>query len=110
MSPVEQYITEQPEAHRQRLSALRQAILSADPRLEEAIAWGMPSFRLRRSVIHFALARHHIGLYPGVGAVAHFAPRLADFPHSKGAIRLLHDRELPLKLVREITAWCVQNA
>ncbi len=109
MSPVEQYIAEQPEAYRQRLSALRQAILSADPRLEEAIAWGMPTFRLRRNVIHFALARRHIGLYPGAGAVAHFAPRLADFSHSKGTIRLPHDRELPLELVREITAWCVKQ-
>ena len=70
----------------------------------------MPTFRLRCNVIHFALARHHIGLYPGAEAVAYFAPRLADFSRSKGTIRLPHDRELPLELVREIAAWCVQHA
>lgn len=110
LSPVEQYISEQPEAWQERLLQVRQAILAAEPGMEEKIAWGMPTFRLKRNIIHFALAKQHIGLYPGPAAVAHFADRLTGFPTSEGAIQLPHKKELPLPLITEITAWCVAEA
>ncbi len=109
MTPIEQYISEQPEAIQPRLRALREAILKVNPGFEEKISWGMPTFRLKRNIIHFAPAKHHIGLYPGAQAVAHFEPELDDFKHSKGTIQLPNDKELPLALVGEITAWCVRQ-
>ena len=48
----------------------------------------------------------HIGLYPGAEAVEVFADRLAEYPTSKGTIRLPIDRPLPLELVAEIAQWC----
>lgn len=110
MTPIEQYISEQPEAIQERLLALRRTILEVNPGFEEKISWGMPTFRMKRNIIHFAPAKHHIGLYPGGEAVAHFDPKLADFKHSKGTIQLPNNKELPLDLVKEITAWCVKRA
>ncbi len=110
MTPIEEYILAQPEAHQARLFALREAILSVNPGFEEKLSWGMPTFRLKHNIIHFALAKQHIGLYPGAEAVAHFDAQLADFKHSKGTIQLPHKKELPLELVKEITAWCVKMA
>lgn len=110
MTPIEKYISEQPEEHQGRLRTLRQVILKVNPAFEEKLAWGMPTFRLGRNIIHFALSKNHIGIYPGPAAVAHFAPRLEGLKFSKGAIQLPHKKELPLALVEEITTWCVKQA
>jgi len=111
VNAIEQYIRAQPEEYRERLRLLRQTILDQNPAFEEKLAWGMPTFRLnKRNIIHFALAKHHIGLYPGPKAVARFAPRLTALSFSKGTIRLPHAQALPLDLVREITAWCLVQA
>jgi uncharacterized protein YdhG (YjbR/CyaY superfamily) len=106
---VDEYIARQPEGVRQELLQVRGVLRATLPNAEERISWGMPTFRLKRNIIHFAPAKHHIGLYPGAQAVAHFEPELDDFKHSKGTIQLPNDKELPLALVGEITAWCVRQ-
>lgn len=109
MSPVEAYIQGCPEEHRERLYALRAIILSAVPELTEKISWGMPTFSLKRNVIHFALNKAHTGLYPGPAAIVHFARRLQGYETSKGTIRLPHKKPLPEDLVRDLARWCAQN-
>lgn len=109
MSPVETYIQGCPQEHRERLSALRELILSAVPGLTEKISWGMPTFSLKRNVIHFALNKAHTGLYPGPAAIAHFAQRLEGYETSKGTIRLPHSKPLPEELIRELAQWSAAN-
>ena len=38
-----------------------------------------------------------------------FADRLTGFDASKGTIRLPHDRDLPLELIREFVVWCYEK-
>ena len=61
------------------------------------------------SIIHFAPAKNHIGIYPGPDAVAAFAERLKDYKTSKGAIQLPNERPLPLELVTEIARWSYEK-
>ena len=86
MTPVEEYIRSCPPEHRERLSRLRALILSATPGLEERISYRMPTFRLKRNVIHFALHTRHVGLYPG-------------------AVQLPLSEPLPEELIRDVTRW-----
>ena len=69
----------------------------------------MPTFWKGQNIIHFAASKKHIGLYPGGEATEAFADRLSVFDTSKGTIRLPHDKELPLELIRDIAQWCYEK-
>lgn len=104
-SPVLSYISAADEEHQGRLLALRQAILKAVPGLKEKISWGMPTFYLKGNVIHFALHKGHIGIYPGPNTILHFQEALLPYKTSKGTIHLPHRQELPLALVQQMTRF-----
>ncbi|HSK69308.1 MAG TPA: DUF1801 domain-containing protein [Candidatus Limnocylindria bacterium] len=109
MTPVEQYIQSCPEEHRAKLSRLRDVILEAVPGLAEKIAYGIPTFYKAKNVIHFSLAKAHIGIYPGPDAVAHFAPRLAGYRTDKGTVRIPLDAPLPEDLIRDLARWSAER-
>lgn len=106
---MDEYIAAQDESVRPRLQCLRAIIHEAIPDAEERISWSMPTFWKGTNLIHFAVFRKHIGLYPGEEAVAAFAEQLTDFDVNKGTIRLYHDQELPEALIREIAQWCYES-
>lgn len=106
---IPEYIEQQDTAIRPRLYAVYETIRAAIPDAEERISWGMPTFWKGRNIIHFAAAKRHIGLYPGAEAIETFSDRLADFPTSKGAVRLKNDQELPLAFVAEIARWSYER-
>ena len=106
---IDAYIRLQDEGVRPRLETIRETIRAAIPEAQEKISWSMPTYRKGRNILHFAASKKHIGLYPGDEAVEAFADRLSDFDTSKGTIRLPHDRELPLELIRDIARWCYEK-
>jgi uncharacterized protein YdhG (YjbR/CyaY superfamily) len=64
----------------------------------------MPPFRLTKHVVHYAAFKHHIGIFPGPATLVLLAPTFEaeGIGFSKGAIRLAHDRSLPLELLQEV--------
>ena len=106
---IPEYISEQDPAVQPRLNTIYDTIRRAIPDAEERLSWGMPTFWKGRNIIHFAVAKHHIGLYPGPDAVEAFADRLKEYKTSKGAIQLPNKKELPLKLVAEIARWSYEK-
>lgn len=103
---IDEYIAAQDPAVAERLQRVRETIAAALPGAEERFAWNMPTFWRGKNLIHFAAAKHHIGIYPGSEAVEAFASELSDFKTSKGTIQLPHDKPLPLELIGRIAAWC----
>lgn len=88
------------------LADLRARIRAALPESEEAIAYGMPTFRLRgRNVVHFAGWKTHIGLYPTPSGTEAFAAELAPYVHGKGSIRFPIDQPIPWDLIDRIVAF-----
>lgn len=71
----------------------------------ECINYKMPTFRYNGNLIHFALFKNHLGLYPGVDAIVHFKDDLKEFKTSKGAIQIPLNKPLPQKLIKEIVAY-----
>ena len=59
---IPEYISEQDPAVQPRLNAIYDTIRGAIPDAEERLSWGMPTFWKGRNIIHFAVAKHHIGL------------------------------------------------
>ena len=106
---MDEYIAAQDESVRPRLQRVRKIIHEAIPDAEERISWSMPTFWKGTNLIHFAVFKKHIGIYPGEEAAAAFAEQLTDFDVRKGAIRIYHDQELPEALIREIAQWCYES-
>ncbi len=104
---VDEYIAESAPEVQERLRSLRALILELAPSgADERMSWNMPSYYLGTSpFVHFAAHKHHIGLYPGVAAMEHFAKELAGYKTSKGSIQLPNDKDLPLDLVRSIVQF-----
>lgn len=103
---VEEYIEAQPESVRLLLNRVRETLRAALPDATECISWGMPTYRDKRNILHFAAYKKHIGIYPGPEAVEHFADRLSGYKTSKGAVQLPYSQPLPLELIAEIAVWC----
>lgn len=100
------YIAAQPEIVQPLLHRVRGTLRAALPDAQECISWGMPTYRDKRNIIHFAAFKNHIGVYPGPEAIEHFADQLSGYKSSKGAVQLPYSEPLPLDLIAEIAVWC----
>lgn len=105
---VDEYLARQPEDIRPELEQMRDILRRALPDAEERIAWSMPTLWQGHNLIHFAAAKHHIGLYPGDAAVRHFKDELGRYVSSKGSIRIPYDA-IDADLVTRIALWCLEE-
>lgn len=106
---VDSYIEAQPLAVRPFLNRVRDTLRKALPNAEERISWGMPTYRGRYNIIHFAAHKKHIGLYPGDKAIEYFADRLSGYKTSKGAVQFPYNKPVPFDLIAEIAKWCYET-
>lgn len=106
---IDAYISEQPESVQPLLNQVRDTIRNAIPQAEERISWRMPTYWLKHNLIHFAAFKNHVGLYPGVEAVLHFADRLKGYKNSKGSIQFQYHQPIPVDLIAEIALWCYET-
>ncbi len=105
-TPIDAYISEQPERLQPYLRQVHYTILAALPEAQERISWRMPTYWKGHNIIHFAAHKNHIGLYPGPEAIVHFSDRLTEYKTSKGAVQFPYDEQIPLTLIGEIAKWC----
>ena len=104
---IDEYILGFDQAKQEILENVRKIIHEAVPRAMETINYKMPTFRLNGNVIHFAMFKNHVGIYPGAETIEHFQNNLTDYKTSKGTIQLPLDKVLPKKLLREIVLYKV---
>lgn len=76
---------------------------------KETISYKMPTFRYNGNLIHFAIFKNHVGLYPGPDAIEHFTEELKSYKTSKGAIQIPLDKPLPQKLIEDIVLFNVEK-
>lgn len=105
---IDEYIASQPINLQILLFNVRRAIRQALPDATEKISWQMPTYWQGRNLIHFAAQKHHLGIYPGEKAMAHFGPRLTEYKTSKGAVQFPYKSfgAEQLALIGEIALWC----
>lgn len=109
MSEVANYIAEYPEPAKSRLTTLYDLAKQVAPMATEHMSWGMPTFKVNgKNAFHFAKQKHHIGFYPSPEAIEQFAPELADYKTSKGAVQFPDDKPLPIELITRIMTSRVQ--
>ena len=110
-NPIDEYIERQDPARKDNLCDVRDTSRKELPGAEERISWSMSTWWKGHNLIHFAAAKKHIGIYPGPGAVEHFAHQFTKrgLKFSKGAVQIPYGDNLPLDLVTEITRWCGEH-
>jgi uncharacterized protein YdhG (YjbR/CyaY superfamily) len=101
---VDEYIASQPEAVQGLLERVRSTIRKAVPGAEEVISYQIPTYKLcGRPVLYFAGWRQHYSLYPATDyVVAALGDELASYLFSKGTIRFLLSKPVPVKLIVRI--------
>jgi uncharacterized protein YdhG (YjbR/CyaY superfamily) len=108
---VDAYLAALAEPHRELLSRVRSTVRDACPEATEAIAYGMPSFRLRgRMLLSYAAHKRHCSLYPASRVLVEaLGDALAPFLAEKATIRFTVDRPLPDDLLRRIVEVRVEE-
>lgn len=102
---IDEYIANFPEDIQAKLQALRATIREAAPEAQEAISYGLPTFKLKGNLVHFAAFKNHIGFYPVPSGMAAFQEELSVYKQGKGSVQFSLDEPLPLELVRKIVQF-----
>lgn len=105
ITTIDAYIATFPVSTQTLLQQMRNTITKAAPKAEEAISYGMPTFKLQGNLVHFAGYKNHIGFYPAPSGIEAFAEELKKYKTSKGAIQFPIDEKLPLTLVTKIVKF-----
>ena len=106
---IDDYIATFPKNVQHTLRELMGAIKESAPEAEEAISYGMPTFRLNGNLVWFAAYKKHIGFYPTHSGILAFEEKLSVYKHSKGAVQFPIDGPIPLDIVREIIGFRVKE-
>jgi len=102
---VDEYMSGLQGDRRAVMEGIRATIRQAAPLARERMSYGMPSFWQGSTLIWYAAAKNHIGIYPTASGVSAFAGRLRGYDVSKGTIRIPWDQKVPYDLIADIVAF-----
>jgi len=102
---IDEYISSFPQSTQLFLNNIKKTIKEVVPEALETISYGMPTFKLKKNLIHFAAYKHHIGIYPTPSGVEVFKKELKEYKTSKGAIQFPLNKPIPLDLIRRIVKY-----
>ncbi|WP_370575321.1 iron chaperone [Methanomethylovorans sp.] len=88
---------------------LRKIIRESAPEAEEAISYGMPTFKLNGNLVHFAAYKNHIGFYPTPSGIIAFKGELSSYKQAKGSVQFPIDEPIPFDIVKQIVEFRVKE-
>ncbi|NUQ86237.1 MAG: DUF1801 domain-containing protein [Anaerolineales bacterium] len=107
---IDQFISEYPPEIQTILQKIRAAIHKSAPGAEEAMAYGIPTFRLNgKNLVHFSAFKEHIGFYPTPSGIAKFKKELPAYEGAKGSVKFPLNKEIPYALIGKITQFRVKE-
>ena len=106
---MDEYIAAFPKNAQIILEKLRRVIRESAPKSEEAISYGIPTFKLNGNLVHFAAFKNHIGFYPTPSAIVAFKKELSPFRQAKGSVQFPIDKPIPYDLVKRIVRYRVKE-
>lgn len=99
---VDEYIALSPLEVRYKLKELREIIMSAAPKAQEHIRYGMPYYYYKGRLVYFGLSKKHIGLYIPTPIVEEHKSELNGYETTKVTIRFPLDKRLPVMLIKKL--------
>lgn len=102
VADIDAFLKDFPDSIQNKLKKIRAIAREEIPGAEEAIRYGIPTYRLKTNIFHFAAYPTHIAVYPGASTVEAFKKKAGKRITGKGTIQFKLNEEIPEKLVREI--------
>jgi uncharacterized protein YdhG (YjbR/CyaY superfamily) len=85
------------------LEKLRRTIRAAVPDAKECISYGVPAFKLNgKLLVAFGAGANHCSFYPGAHPIEVHKVELQAYSTSRGTVRFIANRPLPVALVRKL--------
>lgn len=106
---MDEYISRFPKEVQDVLNSIRRVIRESAPEAQEAISYGIPTFKLNGNLVHFAAFKNHIGFYPTPSAIEAFKTEVASYETSRGTIRFPMGKPVPFELIKRIVAFRVNE-
>lgn len=107
---INDYIKSFPNDVQKQLKQLYDAIKEVLPEAEEAIGYGIPTFKVKgKNVVHFAAFMNHLGFYPTADGIAKFRKELSHYRGAKGSVQFPLNKSMPLDLIKKITLYRLQQ-
>ena len=103
---IEIYLEKLSEQDKLALNEVCKIVREIAPDAEEAIYYGVPSFKLKSQLLlGIAAGKNFLSLYPSSAPIEKYAKQLANYHTSKGAIRFTHENPISSKLLKEIVVF-----
>ena len=102
---IDDYISGFPPDVQAKLTLLRQSIKEIVPNAQEKISYGMPTFFLKKNLIHFAAFKNHIGVYAVPETNHAFRDELEKYKTGKGSIQFPLEDDLPIELIKNLVRF-----
>jgi len=102
---IDAIIANAPPRARTVLRRIRALVRKAAPDAEEVISYGIPSFRGRRIILHYAAFRDHIGIFPPLRDEPALLKALAPYAGPKGNLRFPLDEPMLASHARPMHEW-----
>lgn len=109
MQTIEEYIHSFPPEIQEILNNIRKIVREGAPKATEHISYGMPTYKMKRNLIHFGAFKNHIGIYPTPSGIEEFEKRIQRYKFAKGSLRLPLNEEIPYDLISEIVKYRVEE-
>jgi uncharacterized protein YdhG (YjbR/CyaY superfamily) len=106
---IDEYIVMFPQNVQDILKKLRRGIRQSAPGAEETISYGIPTFKLKGYLVHFAAYKNHIGFYPTSSGIEAFKKELSSYKRGRGSVQFPLDKPVPFDLVKGIVAYRVRE-
>lgn len=107
---IDSYIKEYPKDVQLKLRQIRATIKKVAPNTEEAIRYGIPTFRFnQKNLVHFGGFKDHVSFFPGATGVAAFKKELAPYKTSKGTVQFSLEEKIPFMLIAKIVKFRLKN-
>ena len=107
---IDEFIANYPSEVQTILKKIRTTIKKAAPKAEEAMGYGIPTFKLNgKNLVHFSAFKAHIGFYPTPSGIEHFKKELSVYESAKGSVKFPLDKPIPYALITKIVQFRVKE-
>lgn len=107
---MDEFISNYPPEVQTILQRIRSVIHKSAPGAEEAMSYGIPTFKLNgKNLVHFSAFKEHIGFYPTPSGIAKFKKELSAYEGAKGSVKFPLNKPIPYTLIVKITQYRVKE-
>ena len=107
---IDDFIAKYPQDVQAILQKIRAVIHKSAPKAEEAMSYGIPTFKLNgKNLVHFSAFKEHIGFYPTPTGIEKFKTELSAYESAKGSVKFPLNKPIPYTLIGKITQFRVKE-